>query len=162
MMRRIAVAAALMAMAAQGAWALDNELVPQTEAALSKYTVVAPAPGIVDSVNTEPGEVAAPGASIVTLVDPADLWVQVYVPEPDLARVRIGQRAEVTVDGVEAPFEAEVYWIAERAEFTPKYIQTETERARLVYALRVRPVDPLRILKPGMPADVVLSGGNGR
>ncbi|MCD6362227.1 MAG: HlyD family efflux transporter periplasmic adaptor subunit, partial [Armatimonadetes bacterium] len=132
--------------------------VGEAEAAVSKHTVTAPVAGVVDSINIEPGEVAAPGASIVTLVDPTDLWVQVYVPEPDLARVKIGQRARVSVDGVRQPFEAEVYWIAEQAEFTPKYIQTRTERARLVYALRVRPVDPQGALKPGMPADVELSG----
>ncbi len=130
--------------------------VSEAETALGFYTIEAPVEGIVDSINVKPGEVAAPGASLLTLVNPADLWVQVYVPEPQLARVMLGQRAEISVDGYDEPVTATLYWIAEKAEFTPKYIQTKSERARLVYAVRVRPDDPGGILKPGMPADVTI------
>ncbi len=133
-----------------------DAVVSEAEAALHKHVVPAPGPGIVDSLNVEQGEVASPGASLITLINPDDLWVTVYVPEPDLAKVKIGQRAEVAVDGQEQPFPAEVYWIAEEAEFTPKYIRTKRERARLVYAVKVRPQDPLGRLKPGMPADVAI------
>ena len=132
-------------------------VVSEAEASLHKHVVPAPGSGVVDSVNIEQGEVAAAGASLVTLVNPDDLWVTVYVPEPELVRVKIGQRAQVTVDGQDQPFEAEVYRIAEQAEFTPKYIQTTQERTRLVYAVKVRPSDPLGQLKPGMPADVTIT-----
>lgn len=123
---------------------------------LDKHVVAAPSPGIVDSVNVEEGEVVSPGASIVTLLNLDDMWVTVFVPEPEIPRVRVGQRAEVTVDGWDQPFTAEVIWIAAQAEFTPKYVLTHDERTRLVYQVRVRPNDPEGRLKPGMPADVTI------
>lgn len=129
------------------------------EAAISldKHVVAAPSEGLVDTVNVEPGEVVSPGSSLVTLIDPEDLWVTVFVPEPQMPRVQVGQRAQVTVDGWEQPFEAELYWIAEDAEFTPKYVLTEDERTRLVYEVRVRPLRTEGRLKPGMPADVSIT-----
>lgn len=133
-----------------------DAVVAEAEFALDKHVVLAPGPGVVDSLNIEQGEVASPGASLVTLVNPDDLWVRVYVPEPDLVRVRVGRRARVQVDGQREPFQAEIIWIAEQAEFTPKYIQTRQERTRLVYAVKVRPEDPRGRLKPGMPADVTI------
>jgi len=123
---------------------------------LSKHVVSAPSPGIVDSVNVEPGEVVSPGGSLVTLINPGDLWVTVFVPEPQMPLVKIGQRAEVRTDGWDRPFHASVSWIAEEAEFTPKYVLTRAERTRLVYELRVWPTDPEGRLKPGMPVDVTI------
>ncbi|HUS81606.1 MAG TPA: HlyD family efflux transporter periplasmic adaptor subunit, partial [Armatimonadota bacterium] len=153
---RQAEVSAQQAAAAQADERRAGAAVTEAQSVLGKYVVTAPRPGVVDSLNVRAGEVASPGASLVTLVDPSDLWVQVYVPETDLARVKLGQRAQVQVDGQASPFAAEVYWIAEQAEFTPKYIQTRTERARLVYAVRVRPDNSSGALKPGMPADVTI------
>ncbi len=130
--------------------------VEQAAITLGKHAVTAPSAGIVDSVNVEEGEVVSPGGSLVTLLDAGDLWVTVFVPEPEMPRVRVGQRAEITVDGWERPFAAEVTWIAQEAEFTPKYVLTRDERTRLVYRARVRPSDPEGRLKPGMPADVTI------
>lgn len=126
----------------------------EAQVALGKHVVAAPSGGIVDSVNVREGEVASPGSSLVTLIAPEDLWVTVFVPEPELPLVEIGQRAEVAVDGWEGAFPATVIWIAQEAEFTPKYVLTEAERTRLVFEVRVRPDDADGRLKPGMPADV--------
>lgn len=128
----------------------------EASVALSKHVVVAPSPGIVDSVNTRKGEVVSPGSSLVTMIAPDDLWVTVFVPEPQMPMVKVGQQAVVEVDGYEGEFPATVTWIAEEAEFTPKYVLTEAERTRLVYELRVRPDNPDGRLKPGMPADVTI------
>ncbi len=124
--------------------------------ALGKNVVAAPSEGIVDSVNAREGEVVSPGSSLVTLIAPDDLWVTVFVPEPQMPQVRVGQRASVMVDGYAQDFPAVVTWIAEDAEFTPKYVLTEAERTRLVYEVRVRPSNPDGRLKPGMPADVTI------
>ncbi len=137
---------------AEGAEAAAEE----AAVALGKHVVAAPSAGIVDSVNAREGEVVSPGSSLVTLIAPEDLWVTVFVPEPEMPRVRVGQRATITVDGYDQEFAATVTWIAEQAEFTPKYVLTEAERTRLVYELRVRPNDPDGRLKPGMPADVTI------
>lgn len=128
----------------------------QAALALGKHLVTAPVGAVVDSVNVEAGEVVTAGGSLVTLLDLGDLWATVFVPEPDLPRVLLGQRAEIRVDGWEEPFAATVSWIAQEAEFTPKYVLTPDERARLVYRVRVRPEDPQGRLKPGMPADVTI------
>jgi HlyD family secretion protein len=128
----------------------------EASVALGKYVVDAPAPGVVDSVNARKGEVVSPGSSLVTMVAPDDLWVTVFVPEPQMPMVKVGQEAVVEVDGYEGQFAAVVTWIAEDAEFTPKYVLTEAERTKLVYELRVRPDDPDGRLKPGMPADVTI------
>jgi len=74
-----------------------------------------------------------------------------------MPQVRVGQQASVTVDGYAQDFAAVVTWIAEDAEFTPKYVLTEAERTRLVYEVRVRPDNPDGRLKPGMPADVTIA-----
>lgn len=133
----------------------------QAALALGKHLVAAPAQGVVDSVNVEAGEVVTPGGSLVTLLDLSDLWATVFVAEPDLPRVMLGQRAEIRVDGWDEPFAARVSWIAQEAEFTPKYVLTHDERTRLVYRVRVRPDDPQGRLKPGMPADVTIFLGEG-
>jgi multidrug resistance efflux pump len=124
--------------------------------ALGKHAVRASSAGIVDSVNARSGEVVSPGSSLVTMIAPRDLWVTVFVPEPQMPLVKVGQEAVVKVDGWDEEFPATVTWIAEDAEFTPKYVLTEAERTRLVYELRVRPDDPVGRLKPGMPADVTI------
>lgn len=128
----------------------------EASVSLEKHDILSTSGGIVDSVNVEPSEVVSPASSLVTLIDPEDVWVTVFVPEPEMPRVSVGQRAQVTVDGWDRPFDAQVYWIAEDAEFTPKYVLTEAERTRLVYEVRVRPDDPDGRLKPGMPADVTI------
>jgi HlyD family secretion protein len=132
----------------------------EASVALGKHLVMAPSAGIVDSVNAREGEVVSPGSSLVTLIAPDDLWVTVFVPEPQMPLVRVGQEAVVEVDGYAGEFPATVAWIAEEAEFTPKYVLTEAERTRLVYELRVRPDDPDGRLKPGMPADVTIFTGD--
>jgi membrane fusion protein YbhG len=84
--------------------------------------------------NLEPGATAAPGAAIVTLVDPTDLWLRADISETDLGRVRLGQSARVTVDAFPGqPFEGRVTEVASGAEFTPRNVQTQEERVDLVF-----------------------------
>jgi len=130
------------------------------QASLDKYRVAAPAAGIIDDTHVRIGEVVRPGSSLATLVDFSDTWVTVYVPEPRLARVVVGHRAEVTVDGLPGQsFTGKVRRIASEAEFTPKYVQTQDERARTVFAVEIALPNPQGLLKPGMPADAVIAPG---
>ena len=93
----------------------------------------------------------------MTLGDLSRPWVNVYVGERDLGKVRLGMTAQVTVDSYpDAPFPGKVTFIAERAEFTPKNIQTPDERVKLVYRVKVTVDNRKGILKPGMPVDVDL------
>jgi HlyD family secretion protein len=95
---------------------------------------------------------------VLTLLDPDDRWVRIYVREDVVGRVQLGMTASVTSDTYpERTFDGEVVFIASEAEFTPRNVQTAEERTKLVYAVKVRITsDPDFILKPGIPADVRL------
>jgi HlyD family secretion protein len=128
------------------------------EAALAKRTLHAPLAGLVTTRHREPGEVVSPGSPVVTLLDPADRWVRIYVPENRIGAVRLGSEAVVLSDTYpDRRYRGEVTFVASEAEFTPKTVQTREERVRLVYAVDVRVLeDPGYELKPGMPVDVEL------
>jgi membrane fusion protein YbhG len=124
---------------------------------LDRCKLFAPASGRVLSKSREAGEMVQPGTPIVTLGDLTRPWVNLYVGERDLGKVRVGMKAYVTVDSFpDRPFEGAVSFISERAEFTPKNIQTPDERVKLVYRVKVELQPRDGALKPGMPADTFL------
>jgi len=124
---------------------------------LARCQLFAPAAGRVLSKSREPGEMVQPGTTIVTLGDLSRPWVNVYVGERDLGKVHLGMAAQVTVDAFpDQPFPGKVTFVSDRAEFTPKNIQTPDERVKLVYRVKVEVEPRDEALKPGMPADTVL------
>jgi HlyD family secretion protein len=133
----------------------------QADAALAYATAFAPWAGTVTERHREPGETAAPGVPVVSVMNPADRWVRVYIGETDIARVGIGQEATIHADGLpDVAFRGRVTHIATEAEFTPRNVQTPEERSRLVYAVKVQILgDPELRLKPGLPVDVRLRLG---
>jgi HlyD family secretion protein len=135
--------------------------VEQADAALAFAEIRAPFPGTVSRRLREPGEVVGAGAPVITLSNPADRWVRIYVREDEVGRVSLGQRATIRVDAyVDRLFEGEVSFVAGEAEFTPRNVQTREERVKLVYRVKVRVVgDTTEVLKPGLSADVVLEEG---
>jgi HlyD family secretion protein len=125
---------------------------------LDNMVIKSPINGLVLSKNTEIGEVVSPGSSLLTLGDLSHPWVKIYIKEADLGKVKLGQEAQVKIDTYpEKVFEGKVTYVSSQAEFTPKNIQTKEERVKLVFGIKVSLDNPLQILKPGMPADVVLS-----
>jgi HlyD family secretion protein len=108
----------------------------------------------------EPGETVSSGVPVLTVMDPEDRWVRIYVREDRIGEVSLGQSATITSDTYpDRSYSGEVVFIASEAEFTPRNVQTTEERVKLVYAVKVRITgDPSHHLKPGIPADVVLSG----
>jgi HlyD family secretion protein len=106
----------------------------------------------------EPGEVLPPGATIAILVDLARPWLEVWVGEPSLASIRLGDPVEVRVDGHDGALEGTVAFISDVAEFTPKNVQTPEERAKLVFRLKVALDNEDGLFKPGMPADAWFGG----
>lgn len=133
------------------------------DATLTNMTLRAPFDGIVTVRHREPGEIVAAGSPVLTVMNPADRWVRIYIPETRIGAVRLGQEADVTSDTYPVKmYRGEVVFIASQAEFTPKTVQTTEERVKLVYAVKVRITqDPTFDLKPGMPADVRLDLGRG-
>jgi HlyD family secretion protein len=127
-------------------------------ATFADRTIEAPFAGVVTVRHREPGEVVAPGAPVVTLLDRGDRWVRIYLPEDRIGAVRLGGPAEIASDTYpDRRYPGEVFFIASEAEFTPKNVQTLEERVRLVYAVKVRVLDdPDHELKPGLPVDVTI------
>ena len=103
------------------------------------------------------GEVVKPGTPVFTAVDLRNIWVTAYINEKDLGRVKLGAQADVVTDTYPGKkYNGEVSFISSQAEFTPKFIQTQEERVKLVYRLKVRVDNSSLELKPGMPADVYI------
>jgi len=118
--------------------------------------VKAPAAGVVQSFDLRPGDLVAPNAPVATLLEPDQLWVRVYVPETRLGLVRVGQRADLTVDSFpKRTFPGKVVEISPRAQYTPRNIQTLDQRSDQVFGVKVN-VEPAPELKPGMAALVRL------
>ncbi len=121
-----------------------------------KQTLFSPIAGKVIERVAHQGEVAVPGAALLTVAKPEKVTLTVYVPEADYGRLRQNQKVEVYVDSYpDEPFLGIITAIGSEAEFTPKNVQTKEERVSTVYAIKVTlPNDDGR-LKPGMPADAV-------
>ncbi len=131
----------------------------RAEIAVAECTLVAPRDGIVVDRIVEPGAVIAPGSQVVSLVDTSVVKATFFLPNAELARARIGAAAEVRVDAFpDKVFQGKVRRVAAEAEFTPRNVQTREDRDRLVYAVEVQLENPDGLLRPGMPADVVLPG----
>jgi multidrug resistance efflux pump len=127
------------------------------EVQLDKLTLRSPTGGLVTGRTVQVGEMAVPGASLMTVADLDEVTLTVYIPEDEIGRVKVGQAVEVSVDSFPGKvFEGQVSYIASEAEFTPKNVQTKKERVNMVFAVKVRVPNPKHELKPGMPADAVI------
>jgi HlyD family secretion protein len=126
------------------------------QVAMENGVVRAPFPGLVTVRHREPGSVVPLGSPVLTVMDPEDRWVRIYISGDRIGDVAVGARAVITADtDPDREYAGEVTHVASEAEFTPKNVQTREERVRLVYAVRVRIKDDAALdLKPGMPADV--------
>lgn len=126
------------------------------EAQIAKLEVSAPMDGVILTRNVEPGEFVQPGAAALTIGDLSDLTITVYVPENRYGEISLGQTVEVTVDSFPGvTFTATVIQIANKAEFTPRNVQTVEGRSATMFAIKLSVQDAEGRLKPGMPADVV-------
>jgi HlyD family secretion protein len=126
---------------------LDNQI--------AKTTVVAPVDGVVMTRNAEPGSVVNAGAVLLTLARLDELSITVYVPEDRVGEVSLGQTANVSVDSFPGVvFTADVTYISDQAEFTPRNVETVSGRKNTVFAIKLKVNDTSEKLKPGMPADV--------
>jgi len=124
---------------------------------LSETEILAPADGVIQSIDLRPGDLVEAGRPIAKLLEPSEIWVRVYVPEPKLGTVRQGQAAWITVDTwPERKFPGKVVEISDRAEYTPRNVQTMEQRSDQVFGVKIA-IDPTPDLKPGMAAMVTLS-----
>lgn len=121
---------------------------------LSDTVAVSPVDGVVLVKAADVGEVLAPGTSVVTVGDIEHPWLRGYINETDLGKVKLGSKAKVTTDSYKGKvYDGRVTFISSEAEFTPKQIQTQQERVKLVYRIKIELDNPRRELKSNMPAD---------
>ena len=130
------------------------------EKRLADAAVRAPMDGVVVLKIREPGETVAPGQPVVRLADLDHMWLEMFVPETELDRVKLGQEAEVRIDANPSKaYAGRVTEIAQEAEFTPKTVQTKEQRTKLVFGVKIEVENPEHELKPGMPADARIRAG---
>jgi HlyD family secretion protein len=123
---------------------------------LERHTTRAPVDGIADSRLFEIGERPAPGQPLMILLGGRQPYARVYVPEALRVHVRPGAMARIHVDGLDAPLNGRVRWVASEAAFTPYYALTERDRGRLSYAAKIDIVDERDRLPDGVPVEVEL------
>jgi HlyD family secretion protein len=128
--------------------------VAEANANLAERRILAPISGTILSRPVEVGDVVSPGTTVFVLVDMHRLYLKVYIPEPDIPKVKLGDQADVTVDAFPGrSFPGRVTKIYEQAEFTPKNVETADERVKLVFGVELTLLENEGLLKPGMPAD---------
>jgi HlyD family secretion protein len=132
--------------------------VRMSEVKLNDTVIYAPTAGVVLRKNIEAGETVQAGVPIFTIGDLADPWIKVYVKEDRLGMVKLGQKARITTDSYPGKiYDGAVTYISSEAEFTPKNVQTQEERVKLVFGVKIRVKNEKDELKPSMPADVKIS-----
>ncbi|MCX7983626.1 MAG: efflux RND transporter periplasmic adaptor subunit [Bacteroidetes bacterium] len=120
-------------------------------------TIRATMNGVVVRKYVEQGELITQGMAVLRIANINEMYVRIYVPESELPYVSHGQRADVRVDAFKnRVFSGRVTYIASIAEFTPRNVQTKDERTKLVFAVKIKVQNPEKILKAGIPADVIL------
>jgi multidrug resistance efflux pump len=123
---------------------------------LDEMEVRAPANGFIQTMDLRPGDLIQPNQPVAAMLESDELWVRVYVPETELGHVTVGQKVDVHIDTFPArAFPAHISSVSERAEYTPRNVQTAKQREDQVFAVRLR-IDPAPELKAGMTATVRL------
>lgn len=129
----------------------------EVDAELAEQKIEAPADAEVSVMDLHAGEVLSAGKTLATLTRLDDLWTRVYIPERQLARVRVGQKVKVRADAFPGKeFQGTIVQIPSQAEFTPRNVQTPEERSAQVFAIKVRIDNKELLLRGGMNAEVTL------
>jgi len=122
------------------------------EKAVRDAQVTAPTGGVVTQKLADAGEIVAPRVPLVVVTDLDHAWANVFVPEPAVPKITLGQAATVRTDAG-STVQGKVTFISPRAEFTPRNVQTADERSKLVYRVKVTVDNAAGVLKQGMPVD---------
>jgi len=148
--------------AAEAAIEVSEANVAALMANLADYTLTAPRSGRVQYRMAEPGEVLAAGGKVVSLLDLTDVYMDVYLPTDDAGRLRLGAEARLIFDAApQYVIPAIVNFVASEAQFTPKYVETASEREKLMFRVTLQiPVEILRryqdVVKTGVPGQAIV------
>jgi HlyD family secretion protein len=146
--------------AARARLAAAEARIAQLQQQVKDATITSPVAGVVTEKLVERGELLSRGTALLVVTDLGQPWLTVYVAEPDLARIRLGQEAEVRTDDGQTR-RGRLTFVASKAEFTPKNAQTRDERAKLVFKVKIGLPNEDGVFKPGMPAEARLPAAGG-
>jgi len=121
---------------------------------LEENQVKAPLAGAVERLLVSVGDLVPAQTPLLRLANPEDIWLRVYLPQDQLPKVKLGDTAQIEVDGLNQKLSCVVEAIASQGEFTPANLQTPEERGRQVFAIRLRLTQPHPQVKAGMVATV--------
>jgi HlyD family secretion protein len=127
------------------------------EKGIGDATLIAPVGGLVTEKLVEVGEVVPPRAPALVVVDIDHVWADVFVPEPTVPQIKIGQTATIHTDAGGAGLTGTIAYISPKAEFTPRNVQTAEERSKLVYRVRITVDNKDGVLKQGMPVEAEIA-----
>ena len=139
--------------------------IEKVKTVIDDLAIRSPVDGHVEYRLADPGNVIGSGSRVMAVLDPLDVTMDVFLPSKDAVKVRVGDEARIVIDGVDAVFPAKVDFVADDAQFTPKFVETREERDKLRFRviLKVSPdtasANP-RYLKGGMPAVAYLRTEN--
>jgi RND family efflux transporter MFP subunit len=127
------------------------------EISYNEANIRAPISGTILTRVVEVGDLLSPYSTVVTMADLSNLEMMLYVSEARYGRIKLGDAVSVMVDSYAGQkFPGKVKYISNKAEFTPKNIQTKEERVTQVFGIKIEIPNPDNKLKPGMPADAVI------
>lgn len=147
-------AAKAQVQAAQAVIGSAEAMVAQLTSEIDDSSLRAPLNAVVQLRLAEPGEVLGAGGRVFLLIDPTDQYMNVYLPSAVAGRLATGDQARLVLDALpEQPLPAQVAFVAAKAQFTPKEVETRDERQKLVFRVKLRLTDPAAVpqAKPGMP-----------
>ncbi len=136
-------------------------VVRAAQVTVNECEIRAPRAGTVERIYYEPGELVMPGSVVARVLDPSFVRATFYLPNRDVDEAEVGATARVEADAYpDRRWEATVYRVGLEAEFTPRNIQTRTDRDRLVFPVEVRVPNEEGLLRAGMPVTVTLGGAS--
>ncbi|MGB2589931.1 MAG: efflux RND transporter periplasmic adaptor subunit [Candidatus Acidiferrum sp.] len=131
------------------------------EAKFRERQVIAPSEATVEVLDVRPGDLIAPNTPVATLLEKDQIYVRIYIPETEIGRIHVGEKADVRVDSFpNTVFDGIVEQINQQAEFLPRNVQTREERVHQVFGVKIRINDPAGKVLAGMAADVKLKVGS--
>jgi HlyD family secretion protein len=138
-----------------------NATLAYQQALYRERQVIAPSDASIEVLDVRPGDLIAPNTPIATLLESDEIYVRIYIPETQVGRVHLGQKAQIRVDSFpDQVFNGAVEQINQQAEFLPRNVQTIEERIHQVFGVKIRIDDPSHSVRAGMAADVALARGS--
>ena len=126
------------------------------EKKLGDTVISSPVSGRVNGIFFDQGENVFAGKPVASVIDPEDLWIKVFIPEPEIGKIFVGQKAEITVDSFpDRTFEGKITVIADKAQFTPRNVQTKDQRTSTVFPVIVEVAEGYDVLKIGITAEMI-------